>query len=79
MTEREILKQKFMELETPEQRTPNECDLMKMFIDSNTDITLKYLMWQELILEPQVVNSDVKIEAEDIELIDNDWDDTDDN
>ena len=56
-----------------------EYEMMKKFIEENTDITLKYLMWQELILEPQVVNSDVKIEAEDIELIDNDWDDTDDN
>ena len=53
--------------------------MMKKFIEENTDITIKFLMWQELILEPQVVNSDVKIEAEDINIIDEDWDDTDDN
>jgi hypothetical protein len=56
-----------------------EYEMMKKFIEENTDITLKYLMWQELILEPQVVNSDVKIEAEDINIIDEDWDDTSDN
>ncbi len=44
-----------------------EYEMMKEFIESNTDITLKFLMWQELILEPQVVNSDVNIEAEDTE------------
>jgi hypothetical protein len=44
-----------------------EYEMMKKFIEENTDITLKYLMWQELILEPQVVNSDVNIEAEDTE------------
>jgi len=56
-----------------------ECEMMTKFIEENTDIALKYLMWQELILEPQVVNSDVNIEAEDINIIDEDWDDTSDN
>jgi|VirMetMinimDraft_7_1064189.scaffolds.fasta_scaffold211924_2 hypothetical protein len=56
-----------------------DCEMMTKFIEENTDIALKYLMWQELILEPQVVNSDVNIEAEDINIIDEDWDDTSDN
>ena len=41
--------------------------MMKKFIEENTDITLKFLIWQEKFLEPQIFTNDVQVEAEDIE------------
>jgi len=44
-----------------------EYEMMKKFIEENTDITLKFLIWQEKFLEPQIFTNDVQVEAEDIE------------
>ena len=48
-----------------------EGEMAMKFIEEN-GLTLKFIMWQELILEPQVFSGNVEIEAEDIN-----WDDTD--
>lgn len=74
-TEREILKQKFMELEPDDKpstmtmglETYNDLMLMKRFVEENTDITLKYMIWSEQFLEPQIFNNDVQVEAEEAE------------
>ena len=42
-----------------------DCEMMTKFIEENADIALKFIMWQDLILEPQVFEGE--IEAEDIE------------
>ena len=44
-----------------------EYELMKRFIEENTDITLKFMMWQEEFLEPQIFTQDVDAES------DRDW------
>jgi len=44
-----------------------EVEMQTKFINENMDILHKYLLWKETILEPQVVDSDVKIEAEDVD------------
>lgn len=35
------------------------------FIEDN-GLTYKFILWQELFLEPQVMNADVNVEAEDV-------------
>lgn len=42
-----------------------EGELALKFIDEN-NLAMKFLLWQELFLDPQIVNPDVKVEAEDI-------------
>ena len=42
-----------------------EYELMKRFLEENTDILLKYMIWQDQFLEPQIFTNDV--DAEDIE------------
>jgi hypothetical protein len=55
-----------------------EYELQTRFINENMDILQKYLIWKDFVSdEPQFINGDVKIEAEDVELLDEDWDDTD--
>lgn len=44
-----------------------EEELQTKFINENMDILHKYLLWKETILEPQVVDSDVNVEAVDID------------
>ena len=46
-----------------------ECEMMEKFLNENTDILLKYMMWKEYIMEPQVMNSNVDVEAEDVDFI----------
>ena len=46
-----------------------EYQMMKEFIESNTDITLKFLMWQDLIMEPQVFTGKVEAEDADCEIV----------
>ena len=43
-----------------------ENEMMEKFLNENTDILLKYMLWKEHIMEPQVLSADVKIEAEDV-------------
>jgi len=42
-----------------------EYELMKRFLEENTDILLKYMIWTDNFLEPQVFTNEV--EAEDID------------
>ena len=44
-----------------------ECEMMTRFIEENTDITLKYMIWQDQFLEPQVYDNNVEIDANDID------------
>jgi len=44
-----------------------ECEKYKKFIEENTDITLKYMIWEEQFLEPQVFDSNVNIDADDVD------------
>lgn len=55
-----------------------EYELQTRFINENVDILQKYLIWKDFISDPQIVNEDVEIEADDVELLDVDWDGTDD-
>ena len=45
----------------------NDCQMMTRFIEENTDIALKYLIWQENFLAPQVFDNSVQVEADDVE------------
>ena len=45
-----------------------ECELMKDFIDSNSDIALKYIMWVDLISEPQIFTNETNIDADDADF-----------
>lgn len=45
-----------------------EGELALQFIDEN-GLAMKFLLWQEHFLEPQVFSGDVDVEAEDIEVI----------
>lgn len=36
----------------------DECSKMKKFIEDNTDITMKYLLWEETILKQNKNNDD---------------------
>lgn len=56
-----------------------EYELQTRFINENMDILQKYLIWKDFISEPQIVNNGVEIEANEVEHLDLDWDDTDDN
>lgn len=42
-----------------------EYELMKRFIEENTDITLKFMMWQEEFLDPQIFTQ--QVDADEIE------------
>jgi len=44
-----------------------DCEMMTRFIEENTDIALKYIMWQENFLDPQVFDSNVNIDADDVD------------
>ena len=44
-----------------------ECEKYRKFIEENTDITLKYMIWEEQFLEPQVFDSNVNIDADDVD------------
>ena len=55
-----------------------EYELQTRFLNENLDILQKYLIWKDFISEPQIVNEDVEIKADDVELLDVDWDGTDD-
>ena len=46
-----------------------EYQMMKQFIEENTDIALKFMMWQDLIMEPQVFTGNVDAEDQDCEVI----------
>jgi len=52
-----------------------QCERYEKFLEENTDLMLKYMLWEDTILEPQIVTSEVAIEAEDVEFIDDDSDD----
>jgi hypothetical protein len=45
-----------------------ENEMMEKFLNENTDILLKYMLWKEHIMEPQVLNPDVKIDAVDVDV-----------
>jgi len=47
-----------------------EVEMQTKFINENMDILHKYLLWKETILEPQIVNSDVEIQANDVDYED---------
>jgi len=40
---------------------------MTRFIEENTDVALKYIIWQENFLDPQVFDSNVNIDADDVD------------
>lgn len=42
-----------------------EYELMKQFLEENTDILLKFMIWQDNFLEPQIFTN--QVDAEDIE------------
>lgn len=54
-----------------------EGEMALQFIEEN-GLAYKFIMWQELILEPQVVDKNVQIDATDTEVLDINWDDTND-
>ena len=45
-----------------------ECEWQDEFINSNTDIALKYIMWKDMQLEPQVFNNQTNIDADDTDF-----------
>lgn len=47
-----------------------EEEMQTMFINENMDILHKYLLWKETILPSQIVDSNVKIEADDVDFED---------
>ena len=56
----------------PKNRKPKmkqtEGEMALQFIEENGH-TLSFIMWQELILEPQVISGDVSVEAIDVDYI----------
>ena len=44
-----------------------EYELQTRFLNENLDILQKYLIWKEFISEPQIVDENVNIEANDID------------
>ena len=46
-----------------------EYELMKRFIEENTDITLKFMMWSEEFQDPQIFTQDVDAEEAECEVI----------
>ena len=50
----------------------DKCEKYEKFLEENTDIMLKYMMWEEQFLEPQLFTNNTKIEADDtdFEIID---------
>lgn len=51
----------------------NEYELQTRFINENMDVLHKYLIWKEFISEengdPQILDADVKIEGQDVSVI----------
>lgn len=46
-----------------------ELELQNRFINENMDILQKYLIWKEFISEePQILNTDVNVEAQDVDF-----------
>lgn len=46
-----------------------EEEMQTKFLNENMDVLHKYLLWKETILPSQIVDADVKIEAEDVESV----------
>lgn len=46
-----------------------EYELMKRFIEENTDITLKYMIWSEEFQDPQIFTNEVDAEDTECEVI----------
>ena len=44
------------------------CEKYEKFLEENTDIMLKYMIWEEQFLEPQIFTNDVMIDAEEVEF-----------
>lgn len=45
-----------------------ECEWMDDFINSNSDIALKYIMWKDMQLEPQIFTNETNIDADDADF-----------
>ena len=45
-----------------------QCEKYERFINDHTDITLKYMLWEEQFLEPQLFDNNTKIDADDIDF-----------
>ena len=46
------------------------CEKYEKFLEENVDIMLKYMIWEEQFLSPQIFDNNVNIDAEDVDYED---------
>ncbi len=56
-----------------------EIEKYRKFFEENTDILMKYMLWEDTILPPQILDEGVEREGDDVEFEDITFEDGNDN